>query len=80
MKNCEPGSTRADSHFVHYYAKEEPSSVPLYRFCRYGPSWLPLLDQSASTHNESWEMMDREGYSRPILQIGQKKDTFVGCI
>ncbi|MED6274938.1 hypothetical protein CHARACLAT_021502 [Characodon lateralis] len=49
-------------------------------FCRCGPPWLSLLDQSASTRNEPWEMMDRKGYSRPILQIGQKKDTFVGRI
>ncbi|MEQ2305242.1 hypothetical protein AMECASPLE_035762 [Ameca splendens] len=48
--------------------------------CHCGPPWLPLLDQSASTRNESWEMMDCEGYSQPILQIRQKKDTFVGRI
>ncbi|MEQ2226713.1 hypothetical protein ILYODFUR_030156 [Ilyodon furcidens] len=46
-------------------------------FCHCGPPWLLLLDQSSSTRNESWEKMDREGYSQLILQIGQKKDTFV---
>ncbi|MEQ2286140.1 hypothetical protein AMECASPLE_039139 [Ameca splendens] len=60
--------------------KAGEASRQLLRFWRCGPPWLPLLDQSASTRNESWEMMDRKGYSRPILQIGQKKDTFVGCI
>ncbi|MED6279234.1 hypothetical protein CHARACLAT_032466 [Characodon lateralis] len=49
-------------------------------FCHNGPPWLPLLDQSASTRNESWEIMGHEGYSRPILQIGQKKGTFVDRI
>ncbi|MEQ2293677.1 hypothetical protein AMECASPLE_035994 [Ameca splendens] len=49
-------------------------------FCHCGPLWLPLFDQTASTRNESWEKMDREGYSQCILQIGQKKDTFVGRI
>ncbi|KAK5618735.1 hypothetical protein CRENBAI_012650 [Crenichthys baileyi] len=42
-------------------------------FCRCGPPWLPLLDKSASTRNESWEMMEREGYSRPSFKSGKRR-------